>query len=396
MSTDEQHNRPGDRSPQTEEPVEQSPVEEQVPADPTAQPQQPEESAGGVRSGEETDVAAAEQGAPVEPAVPSGSTAPAGPTTSDPAVEEPPQHTAEGAGTGDPATPAAAVDETHVALPAQRHDDPFSEVDGGEPDASQQPTTAFPTPEEDAALRDERARRFGRPRPESDPDHEAGAPQPAEEETTQVPSTAAGAGAVATVGTAEAGVTQEPAQTQTQTMPATTPEEEDPFKDFDEGPASRAAAHWWSILISIVFVPLAWYLVADGGERMSWNLTNGQPFNWAGPAELAGGALCLFFVLLAARWSSVGAILVGSVGALAGIAFIIFNAEAMELVAQYQGTLVQALNQLGQNIVDHLLADARSGRLAIYGIALIMVGVVSHGARRQGRREERRKAAIGA
>jgi hypothetical protein len=282
-----------------------------------------------------------------------------------------------------------------VGRPSQHRDDPFAEVDGGESETSTAATTAFPTAEEDDAVRDERARRFGRPRAEGDTGSDTRAvPTSSEEPTSRVPLAAAGAGAAAGVGAARAGGSD---PSSTQTMPTTGERgEEDPFKDFDDGPASRAAAHWWSILISIVFAPFAWYLITDGGERMNFNLTNGGPFNWAGPLELAGGLLCLFFVLLAARWSSIGAILVGTITAAVGIAFIIFNAEAMDLVTEYQGTLVQALNQVGQNIVDHLLADARSGRLAVYGVALIMVGVVSHGARRQGRREERRKAAIGA
>lgn len=246
----------------------------------------------------------------------------------------------------------------------------------------------IPTTDEDDALRDERARRFGRPREGAE--ESTTAIEPDEERTAAVPLAATGAGAVATVGETTA----------TRAMPvsepaSTTTGEDDPFKDFDDGPASRAAAHWWSILISVVFTPIAWYLIADGGERTSFNLTNGGPLNLAGPLELAAGALCLFFVLLAARWSSVGVIIVGSISFLLGVAFIVFNAEAMDYVQEYQGTLVQGLKQLGQNIVDHMLVDAQSGRLAIYGFVLIMVGVVSHGARRQGRREERRKAALG-
>jgi hypothetical protein len=352
MSTDEQRSEPDDRSHRPgEPPVEQRPADE----NPTV-------------------VQPAEQG------------------VEEPAEQPGPLEREAAPGTAYPASPAPTVDETHVARPTPRTDDPFAEVDGGEPDESQA-TTAFPTPEEDAALREERARRFGRPSAEGE------ATSAQEEPTSKVPAAAAGAGAA--VAAARASGTSPSGNDETgstRTMPTTTRSEgdDDPFSEFDDGPTSRAAAHWWSILISLVFVPIAWYLIADGGERMNFNLTNGGPFNWAGPVELAGGALCLFFVLLAARWSSVGVIITGTIGALAGIAFVVFNAEAMDLIAEYQGTVVQALNQLGQNIVDHLLADARSGRLAIYGIALIMVGVVSHGARRQGRREERRKAAIGA
>lgn len=320
---------------------------------------------------------------------------------SEPASEEPAAEIGDERPTTVEPVPAGAApaeerpvspDETHVAaIPPQRSDDGFDEIDGGE-DAVPDPATtgAVPTSEEDDALREERARRFGRPRAgETTVDTNAEA-EGAEEPTRVVPLAAAGAGAVATVGTDEAG-------TETRTMPSSeTGADDDPFKDFDDGPTSRAAAHWWSLLIAIVFVPVGWYLIADGGERTNFNLVNGGPFNLAGPLELAGGALCLFFVLLATRWSSVGAIVVGLVAVLAGVAFLVFNEQAMELVAEYQGTLVQGLEQLGQNIVDHMLADLRTGRIAVYGFVLVMAGVISHGARRQGRREERRRAAIGA
>jgi len=383
MSTDEHRSGPADHSAETGQgsveprPVDQS-GEEPTRVAPRGVNEEP--------AHEPTLAQPADTGEPAEPVAepvpPAGST----------------QEADDGPGVSYPASPAPLPEETHVAQPTQR-DDPFAEVDGGEPDRGAA-TTAFPTAEEDDAIRDERARRFGRPRAEGDTGSGTSATSSGEEPTSRVP-VAAGVGAAAgAVATRGAPGVSDPAGTDssasTRTMPATTSSaEEDPFEGFDEGPTSRAAAHWWAILISIVFAPFAWYLIADGGERMNFNLTNGGSFNWAGPLELAAGLLCLFFVLLAARWSSVGAILVGTITAAVGIAFIVFNTEAMDLVTEYQGTLVQALEQVGQNIVDHLLADARSGRLAVYGVALIMVGVVSHGARRQGRREERRKAAIG-
>lgn len=349
--------------------------------------------------------AAADQPAEVETSEPEPAAVESEPVESEPVPPAETEPTAEPVpATPEPVEPPASddvvaptatqpsPDETHVAaLSPQGGDDPFAEVDGG--DDAEPRTAVVPTADEDAALRDERARRFGRPREGGEAETTTlEESEPAEPRTAVVPLAAAGAGAVATVGDPEP----------TRTMPASTPAattasetEEDPFKDFDDGPASRAAAHWWSILITVVLTPVAWYLIADGGERLNFNLTNGGPLNLAAPLELAAGALCLFLVLLAARWSSVGAIIVGSVAFLLGAAFIVFNSEAMDLVQEYQGTLVQGLKQLGQNIVDHMLADAQAGRLPIYGLMLIMVGVVSHGARRQGRREERRKAALG-
>ncbi|MFV0425505.1 MAG: hypothetical protein ACK5KU_00535 [Beutenbergiaceae bacterium] len=241
-----------------------------------------------------------------------------------------------------------------------------------------------PSVDDDERVRAERARRFSPP--------QAAASQPAPiDATASVPQPSTPA-----VGSDGPGPTAAAPMTATQAMPAdNSPSQgEDPFKDFDEGPTSRAAAHWWSILIAVLFVPVAWYLVADGGERTSFSLTNGGELNIAGPIELAAGALCLFFVLLAARWSSVGVILTGLVGLALGVGFIAAQQRVLDLLLEYQSALLR-LDQLGQNIMDHVIADGTTGRLAIYGFVLVMAGVISHGARRQGRREEKRRAALG-
>src|SRR5699024_5951555 len=99
-------------------------------------------------------------------------------------------------------------------------------------------------------------------------------------------------------------------------------EDDDPFRDFDEGPRSRAAAHWWGILIAVGFGPVTWYLIADGGERISYARSqNLESSNVMGLVELGGGLLTLVRLLMAARWSSVGSIIIGSIGTLIGAAF---------------------------------------------------------------------------
>ncbi|UNX55241.1 hypothetical protein MF406_02880 [Georgenia sp. TF02-10] len=160
-------------------------------------------------------------------------------------------------------------------------------------------------------------------------------------------------------------------------------------------PRSRAAAHLWAAVVTLVLAPIAWYLVADGGARLF--LADGAPWdtgtrNLAAIAELACGLVLTAVVLLAARWSSVGALVVGALVLLAGIAVVAFPAEAREVLEQVADRL-RGLGQLGTNAAQHLLADAGSARLALYGLALLCTGIVSHGARRQGRTEERRRSA---
>lgn len=244
-------------------------------------------------------------------------------------------------------------------------------------------TNRPPTAAEDEELRAERERRFGRV-----------AGPAASEETVAEP--------VASTQQDAAPAEPEPAAppaadppTAAMAPPPAAPDEEDPFADFDDGPTSRAAAHWWGILIAIVFGPVTWYLIADGGERVSYALSqNLDAINVLGLVELAGGLITLIIMLMAARWSSVGSIIIGSIGAVIGAAFVAVPRIIADFLSA-QSMIFDRLGQFGTNVFDHLTADGHSGRLLAYGITFIFVGVISHGARRQGRREERRKAALG-
>ncbi|GAA3509412.1 hypothetical protein [Georgenia daeguensis] len=160
-------------------------------------------------------------------------------------------------------------------------------------------------------------------------------------------------------------------------------------------PRSRAGAHWWSLLLTLVLTPVAWYLVADAGAR----LTLGDDSPWArgevAPAallELLAGLVVTAAVLLAARWSSLGAQVIGTLVLLAGLAFVILPSQTAEVVGPAV-TWLEDLNALGRNTAHHLLADGPSGWLALYGLGLLSLGVVSHGARRLGRADERAREA---
>ncbi|MFH5824968.1 hypothetical protein [Georgenia sp. AZ-5] len=107
--------------------------------------------------------------------------------------------------------------------------------------------------------------------------------------------------------------------------------------------------------------------------------------------ELACGLVVVAAVLLAARRSSLGAQVVGLVTALAGAAVVAAPGRARDLLDTLPERL-HSLGGLGANLAHHLVADAASGRLMLYGLALLAVGVVARGARRAGRREERLRA----
>ncbi|TDE89248.1 hypothetical protein EXU48_21245 [Occultella glacieicola] len=308
--------------------------------------------------------------------------------------------------------PAAPVTTAGSDLPATERpttrpvEDTPQALDADDPLEDDVPPA--PTREEDEAIRAERARRFGRPSGESAASaEEAGAAAgttaagtstagttavgSAPETTTAEPDPGPGAGAAAVAaGTGDARA-DAPVADRTATRG-----EDDPFEDWDEGPQSRTAAHWWAILIALVFTPVSWFLIADGGDRIQHaQTTNLDQINVAGFIELGGGILALVALFVAARWSSVGSIVMGSVGALIGAAFLAVPRVVLDFLDEQAAPVFERLDQFGTNIYDHLLSDGQTGRLLVYGVVLIFTGIVSHGARRQGRREERRKAAVG-
>lgn len=286
---------------------------------------------------------------------------------------------AVGSGTTPPPhAPGTATAGEPAAGPTER----FDPAEGQTATAPSAPAGSPPSAEEDEALRAERARRFGKFGRRTEED-DLGEPVDGEVRTTALP-----AGVPLSADTSPAGRPVAAA-------PAEEPviNEENPFEDWDDPPRSRASSHWWGVLIALVFTPVAWYLLADGGERWVHSQeVNPDAIHFGALVEIAGGLVALVAVLLATRWSSVGAIILGSIGALIGGAFLAIPQIVQDFLADYND-IFGRLGQFGQNVYNHLLADGNAGRILAYGVVLIFAGVISHGARRQGRREERRRAA---
>lgn len=159
-------------------------------------------------------------------------------------------------------------------------------------------------------------------------------------------------------------------------------------------PQSRAGAHWWGLLLAIALSPVAWFLIQDGSARLYWStLTNPANVNLAGYLSLGGGLLALAVVLLAARWSSLGPIIAGSASALIGLAFAVFPARSLDVLAEYQER-IEGLGGFGVNLYNYLLESGVRGTFLVGAVVLVGAGVVSHGARRQGRREEKARLAV--
>lgn len=217
---------------------------------------------------------------------------------------------------------------------------------------------------------------------------------PGETEPQPEPATTAWPAAGATAGAAAAAPSHDSAPEPETAEPAPTRRERDVVLEGATAhtrPPSRAKAHVFTILLTVLLTPVAWYLIADAGARLTlpagnpWDTTN---LNVAAILELAGGLLVLTVILLAARWSSVGAIVTGVLVTVVGVPFIAVPAWTQDLLEPVESWLAQ-FGDLGDNVAHHLVASGSTGRLVAVGVALVLVGVVSHGARRQGRREVR-------
>lgn len=155
---------------------------------------------------------------------------------------------------------------------------------------------------------------------------------------------------------------------------------------------SRVPAHLWSLLLTLVLLPVAWYLACDGATRL---YPDTLPFvgadlrNVAGLLELAGAAAAIFLVVLLARWSSLGAFLWGTFALAVGGAFLGLQAAGSQLVTDLNPTF-EALRRAGglfANVAQHLALSLTTGIIPLAGVVLIALGFVSHGARRKGRRD---------
>lgn len=210
--------------------------------------------------------------------------------------------------------------------------------------------------------------------------------------------TATAAGAVVAGAAAAASPTPQPQWTspedvaRAQAVPAG---EDGAFpEDALDEPTSRTAAHWWGVLIAFTLTPIAWFLLFDGSARIYWSmLADPANVNPAGYLSLGFGLATLAILLLAARKSSVGSIIVGSLAALAGLAFVAVPVQTLEFLSRYADR-IESLGGFGRNLYAYTVESGMRSYFLIGGVILIFVGVVSHAARRQGRREERARLAL--
>lgn len=156
---------------------------------------------------------------------------------------------------------------------------------------------------------------------------------------------------------------------------------------------SRAAAHWWSVFMSLLALPLAWYLLNDSVTTLS-KVDFGKLQLGFGLYELLAGVVLLAVFLLVTQFSSVGAFIAGTVAILASIPFLFLPSQTAEF---FKPVLLRAenVNEIVGNIFHFFVANASNGLLLIFGISLFFVGFVAHTARRLGRREQQIRNDLG-
>ncbi|RRR28287.1 hypothetical protein EHS14_05770 [Schaalia georgiae] len=159
---------------------------------------------------------------------------------------------------------------------------------------------------------------------------------------------------------------------------------------------NRSRAHWVGLVAFAIGVPLAWFLAADAGARMT--LADNAPMVTGTASFLALGELLgalAFSVLLIAfaRQSSLGAWAVGGLFTLIGLPWVLVPGPTATAMFPVMSAL-QSSGAVGANLQHHLQASGYSGRLLLIGVVLIGLGYVSHTTRRIGRAEEARRAEV--
>ncbi|MDY5584416.1 MAG: hypothetical protein SPG61_01305 [Arcanobacterium sp.] len=153
-----------------------------------------------------------------------------------------------------------------------------------------------------------------------------------------------------------------------------------------EAPKSRLGAHFGMLFLTLLLLPVAWYLVSDAGARLS--LVENNPwatadFNIWALLELLGGFAVLGLTIYLASKSSLGAQLIGGLTAIAGLVAIIMPGTGKAVIAKLDAA-IGGYNAFTGNIVHHLNLDLGSGRIALYGFIVFFVGLTAHVARRRG------------
>ena len=164
---------------------------------------------------------------------------------------------------------------------------------------------------------------------------------------------------------------------------------EDAAEDIEPLPArpkGRGAAHTGIFFLTLILIPVAWYLISDAGIRLS--LVENNPWETGSVKityllELVAGIIVAGFVIFNARISTLGGQLWGAVLGIAGLVALFIPKTAKHLIDGLDRA-IGSHSAFTANIVHHLNLDLGSGRIAVFGFAVFIAAFAAHCARRRG------------
>lgn len=137
---------------------------------------------------------------------------------------------------------------------------------------------------------------------------------------------------------------------------------------------------------SLALVPVAWYLLTDANARLSLTVERAAEghANFAAAGELAGGIAVAAAVWFLARSSSLGAVLTGMAVSALGAVGILLPKWTDSTLLHIVDSAADGAGGVAANIAEYLRADLGTGRMLVFGAALLLTGLVCHSARRRG------------
>lgn len=154
---------------------------------------------------------------------------------------------------------------------------------------------------------------------------------------------------------------------------------------------SRVSAHITSLLVCLIGLPFVWSFLKHAGgllyscENSTW--ATGR-YSVEGLVFLALGLVLIVLIGLAVRLSSLGSFLSGIILILVGIPPVVAPAYMKDFLEPTLTWLSNSTVIMLRNLSYFLESSAFSGQFLIFGVFLVMIGVVGHTARRRGRTDQ--------
>lgn len=154
---------------------------------------------------------------------------------------------------------------------------------------------------------------------------------------------------------------------------------------------SRAGAHFASLLTCVFALPFAWAFLKHangllyGAEHSTWQTGH---YSVEGLCYLVLGLALIVGIGLVVRLSSLGSFVAGGLLTAAGFSFVVAPVFMSNFLDPTLTWLSESSIIAFRNLSYFLESSAFSGEFLAIGVALLMIGVVGHTARRRGRTDQ--------